>query len=302
MLLRAAESQWLANQMTTRTFSRRAVRRFMPGEALDDALGAAAALAPNGIGSLITQLGEALTDLSQAGVVRDHYVGAFDSIKRRGLTAWVSVKPTQLGLDLAPETCRKYLTELADKAEATGSSLWLDMEDSRYVDRTIDLYRAIRSRNAKAGIAIQAYLRRTPSDIDALLPLDPAIRLVKGAYAEPPSVAFASKRETDLAFFDVGRKLLTRAGKGGTLPVFGTHDILLIDRLIASAKELGVPTNRYEVHMLYGIRTDDQLRLAKSSQTVKTLISYGAAWFKWYMRRLAERPANVWFVVKSLVA
>ena len=302
ILLQAANNQWLADQMTRRAFSRRAIRRFMPGEELEDALGAAKQLAGGGIGTIITQLGEALNSLTDADAVRDHYLGVFDTIKARGLPTWVSVKPTQLGLDISIDTCRSYLVQLAERAEAAGGSLWLDMEDSRYVNRTLELYRSIRAKNAKAGIAIQAYLRRSPADIDALLSVKPAIRLVKGAYAEPASVAFESKRETDLAFYDLGRKMLSAAAAGQCFPVFGTHDMLLVNRVVGAAKELGVPDAKYEIHMLYGIRSEDQSRLAKDGRAVKTLVSYGHAWFKWYMRRLAERPANVWFVIKSLVA
>jgi proline dehydrogenase len=301
LLLRAANSPWLANQMSRRAFARRAVRRFMPGEQLDQALDAAESLKRLEIGSLVTHLGEALATLDEAKVVRDHYLGAFDTIRQRGLQTWVSVKPTQLGLDLAPDVCREYLVQLADKAESVGSSLWLDMEDSRYVDRTIELYRAIKASNGAAGIAIQAYLRRTAADVAALLDLKPSIRLVKGAYAEPVSVAFAEKQETDLNFYEIGRTLLDAAKRGHATPVFGTHDMILVNRLIDSASRLGLPKSGYEIHMLYGIRTADQQRLVQSGQVVKTLISYGSAWFKWYMRRLAERPANVFFVIRSLV-
>jgi proline dehydrogenase len=288
--------------MSRRAFARRAVRRFMPGEELDDALGAARTLAQSGIGSLVTHLGEALTSLDAATEVRDHYLGVFDAIKQRGLATSVSVKPTQLGLDLSPDVCRKYLLELADRAESTGSALWLDMEDSRYVDRTIDLYRVIKARHRRAGIAIQAYLRRTAADVEALLEIEPVIRLVKGAYAEPVSVAFGEKRETDLNYYEVGRKLLDAAKAGRARPIFGTHDLVLIERLADAARTIQLPTDGNEIHMLYGIRAAEQHRLARSGHTVKTLISYGSAWFKWYMRRLAERPANVLFVMRSMVA
>jgi proline dehydrogenase len=301
ILLRAADSHWLAGQMARRSFAKRAVRRFLPGERLEDALDAATTLARSSIGSLVTHLGEALRTEDEARAVRDHYLAAFDTIRQRGLATSVSVKPTQLGLDLSPDLCRSHLLELADQAESSGSSLWLDMEDSRYVDRTIELYRAMKQRHPKAGIAIQAYLRRTPKDVQALLEVKPRVRLVKGAYAEPVSVAFAEKRETDLAYFDLGRQLLEATARGQATAIFGTHDLVLIARLIATAKQLQVPPSGYEIHMLYGIRSADQLQLARDGQTVKTLISYGSAWFKWYMRRLAERPANVWFVMKTMV-
>jgi proline dehydrogenase len=301
LLLQAADSPWLASQMSRRAFARRAVKRFMPGEHLDDALRAAEGLAAQGLGSLVTQLGEGITRADQAEAVRDHYLEVFDRVRAGGLPTWVSVKPTQLGLNLSQTACEAHVAALADKAEATGSSLWIDMEESAYVDRTIALYRLARSRHRRAGIALQAYLRRTPGDLDALLPLEPSIRLVKGAYREPPTLAFAAKRETDLAYYALARRLLDAAAAGRCFPVFGTHDMLLVDRLVAAAREQGVADGAYEIHMLYGIGTGNQLALARQGHTVKTLISYGEAWFKWYMRRLAERPANIWFVVKSVV-
>lgn len=300
LLLQAANSPWLAHQMSKRAFARRAVRRFMPGEELEDALAAAETLATQKLGSLVTQLGENLTRPAEAVAVRDHYLHVLDRIRERGLPTEISVKPTQLGLDLSAESCRAHVLALAERAQATGTTLWLDMEDSRYVDRTLDLYRAVLERHPGGGLALQAYLRRTPADLDALLPLRPTIRLVKGAYAEPPSLAFPAKRETDLAFFALGRRLLEAAAKEQAKPIFGTHDPLLIDRLVATAHELGVSDGRYEVHMLYGIATERQHALVREGRVVRTLISYGHAWFKWYMRRLAERPANVWFVLRSV--
>ncbi|HET9275828.1 MAG TPA: proline dehydrogenase family protein, partial [Gemmatimonadales bacterium] len=213
----------------------------------------------------------------------------------------VSVKPTQLGLDFSFDRCAEHMERLATEAEAAGSIFWIDMEDSSYVDRTLDLYRRLKARHPKVGIALQSYLRRTPQDLASLLPLDPIVRLVKGAYAEPPAVAFPSKRETDAAFYSLAVELLGAASRGKALPIFGTHDLPLIDRIIAKALGLGVGDGGYEIHMLYGIRMDSQRRLAAQGRTVKTLISYGSAWFPWYMRRLAERPANVWFVMKSML-
>ncbi len=286
--------------MSERAFARRAVRRFMPGETLEAALGAAEALAAQGLGTLLTQLGEGVTTEAAAAQVRDHYLEVFDRIRARNLPTWVSVKPTQLGLDQSLDSCRAHLLALADRAEATGSILWIDMEDSSYVDRTLELYRVVHARHPRAGLALQSYLRRTPRDLEGLLPLRPTIRLVKGAYAEPPTLAFAAKREVDLAYFALGRRLLETAAAGGAFPVFGTHDMVLVDRLVASARELGVADGHYEIHMLYGIGTANQHSLARHGRTVKTLISYGHAWFKWYMRRLAERPANIWFVMRSV--
>ncbi len=295
-----SRSRWLADHLMRRGFALRAVRKFMPGEESADALAAAADLSRFRLGALLTRLGENLAAESEAAEVRDHYLGVLDRIVDRKLDAHVSVKPTQLGLDFSESQCAGHLEELARKARDTGTCLWIDMEDSSYVDRTLALYRELKSRYSGVGLAMQAYLRRTPADLAALLPLRPVIRLVKGAYAEPPRLAFPEKREVDRAYFNLSVTLLEAARKGEATPIFGTHDLKLIREIVARAESLGVGNGRYEIHMLYGIRMGEQKALAAEGRTVKTLISYGREWFPWYMRRLAERPANVWFVVRSL--
>jgi proline dehydrogenase len=170
------------------------------------------------------------------------------------------------------------------------------------VDRTLELYRGLRAKYEKVGVAMQSYLRRTPDDLRQLLAHRPTVRLVKGAYAEPPHVAFPAKRDVDLAYYDLAVELLNAASKGQALPIFGTHDTGLLDRLVTKAASIGVENGGYEIHMLYGIRMAEQKALSARGRTVKTLISYGSSWFPWYMRRLAERPANVWFVAKSVFA
>ena len=302
ILLAASKSDILNHFATNRAFVNRAMKKFMPGEAPEDALAAAATLASGGRGTVLTKLGENITRLEEAQAVRDHYVGMFDQIKSRSLPAVVSVKPTQLGLDLSQEACAGHLDALAAKAAATGSFLWVDMEDSSYVDRTLALYTALKAKHACTGVALQAYLRRTPADLEKLMPLNPVIRLVKGAYAEPAHVAFPAKRDTDIAFFDLSVRMLEQAAKGKCQPILGTHDVALLDRLVARAKEIGVADGKYEIHMLYGIRDADQQRLCSEGRVVKTLVSYGNAWYRWYMRRLAERPANIWFVMKGMFA
>jgi proline dehydrogenase len=301
VLLRAARSRWLADQLTRRAFARRAVARFMPGERLDDALGAARKLANEGIGSIVTRLGESLTGESRPDDVCEHYLDAYDRIQRDSLPVVVSVKPTQLGIDRSYEACLVHLERLAQKAVDTGSQLWIDMEDSSYVDRTLSLYRCLRSVHEPVGIAIQAYLRRTPRDIDELLTLKPMIRLVKGAYAEPPQVAYPAKRDVDGQYLAIGARLLEAARLQQAVPIFGTHDMSIVRQLVAKASSLGLPPSAYQIHMLFGIRAADQRALAAQGHVVRCLISYGEQWFPWYMRRLAERPANVWFVARSIL-
>ena len=303
LLLRASRSSWLARTLRQRAFFRRAVRRFMPGEELSAALDAAAGLAHAGLGSVLTQLGEQVTSRDEAAGVRDHYLRVLDEIRQRQLPAEISVKLTHLGLELNPKACLQHLLSLAARAADARSFLWIDMEESRYVDATLELYAAVRAAHEGVGVCLQAYLRRTPADLETLLPLAPGIRLVKGAYNESPAVAFPRKRDVDAAYAVLAGRLLERAARGAARAVFGTHDLGLIVRLRERALALGLTGGEgaYEVHMLYGIRAAGQRALAGEGVPVRVLISYGTHWFPWYMRRLAERPANVWFVLRHLL-
>ena len=302
-LLRASESRWLATQLPRWPFARRAVRKFMPGETLAAALDAAADLARSGIGTVVTELGENVTTLEQAEAEAGSYRATIDEIARRGLASEPSIKLTHLGLDLRRDACEALTLELAAYAAQKNNFLWIDMEGSAYTDVTIEIFRKVHARVPRVGIALQAYLRRTPRDLTALLPLDPAIRLVKGAYAEPVEIAFPSKREVDLQYLTLARTLLEARGAGRPARVVcGTHDLPLIERIQSAAGALGLARDAWEVHMLYGIRTPELRQLAAGGHVAKVLISFGAAWFAWYMRRLAERPANVLFAVRSLVS
>ncbi|MBL8982552.1 MAG: proline dehydrogenase family protein [Gemmatimonadetes bacterium] len=302
LLLRASKSPWLARQMTQRAFARRAVRKFMPGEELGDALGAAATLQSAGIGSIITRLGETLTGERNTDEVREHYISAMADVARRGLSTVISIKPTQLGLDSSMAECGRQLEALAQAAHEHGAFIWMDMEDSSYVDRTLELYERVKSVYPKTGLAMQAYLYRTPKDLERLMPLRPVVRLVKGAYAEPANVAFPKKADTDAAFVELGETLLAASKEGKAMPIFGTHDMNIVHRLVGRARSMQMTKEQFEVHMLYGIRSAEQRALTADGVGVRCLISYGSNWFPWYMRRLAERPANVWFVVKSTFA
>ena len=273
----------------------------MPGETLDAALEAAAAFAKQDLGSVLTELGEQVTSRADAADVRDHYLGVLDKIQRRKLPAHISVKLTHLGLDASREGCVQDVLKLAARAEQARSFLWIDMEESRYVDATLDVYRRAKAEWSNVGVCLQAYLHRTPKDLEGLLPISPAIRLVKGAYNEPASVALAKKRDVDERYRQLADRLLAEAARQRAKPVFGTHDFRLVEAIRKSAGAQHVDPASYEFHLLYGIRAHEQRKLASLGAEVRVLISYGSAWFAWYMRRLAERPANVWFVLRNVV-
>ena len=272
----------------------------MPGEEPGAALAATATLARENLGAVLTQLGEQVLSHAEADQVRDHYLSVIDEIRARSLTAEISVKLTHLGLDANRDACFNRLRALVHRAADVGTVVWVDMEESRYVDATLELYRRARAERAAVGVCLQAYLRRTPEDLEALLRVGPAIRLVKGAYNEPAAVAFPRKADVDRQYLALAGRLLAGTTDGARA-VFGTHDMKLVEAIAAAAAERGVKPDGYEVHMLYGIRAGDQRALAAAGRRVRVLISYGSAWFAWYMRRLAERPANVWFVLRSLV-
>jgi proline dehydrogenase len=296
-----AKNPWLKSRLPRFPFMRRAVRRFMPGETLESALDAAAPLEAAGIGTMYTRLGENLADLSEADAVADHYVEVFEAIAARGYRGEVSVKPTQLGLDHDEERTLAHLTRLAQKAAEISSYLWIDMEGSAYVEPTIRLYERLRAVQPRTGICLQAYLRRTPADIVRLRPLDPAIRLVKGAYDEPESIAYRDKRQVDASYLAIAVDFL-KTGRGRPIRLgLGSHDVALIEQIAEEVAPAGVPRDGFQVEMLYGIRSREQYRLAKAGYRVQTLIAYGDAWYPWYMRRLAERPANVAFAIRSLL-
>jgi proline dehydrogenase len=300
-LLAASTNAWLRDHVTKYGFVRRSVTRFMPGERIDDALEAAKQLQGLGITTILTHLGENLTKAEEAEEVTQHYLDVLDRVNAAGLDAHVSIKPTQLGLDLDRALCERNLDRLVERTEQRRNFLWIDMESSPYVDPTLALYKRTRAKTSKIGIALQAYLYRTAKDVEDLIPLGPAIRVVKGAYLEPPDVAYPKKSDVDQAFYQLCTRLMAEdARKAGTLLHIATHDIPLADRLLAHVKAHAIPQSAYEFAMLYGIQRQQQLRLAREGQRLRVLISYGQYWFPWYMRRLAERPANVWFVVRTM--
>ena len=284
-VLWAADNRWFQQHLARYRFVRASVRRFMPGETTDEAIAAARRLSEQGLPTMVTLLGENVTSLDAARLVVADYRSIYARIVSEGLDTEISVKPSHLGVDLDDDAAMANLEVLATAAAEHGNWLWLDMESAPYVDPTIDLYRKLRAGHPNVGIALQAYLKRTADDLDSLMPLDPTIRLVKGAYREPREIVFGSREVIDEAYRRLALLILARKGPVGRLAL-GTHDVDLVRQIRSDAHG----REGFEVHMLYGIRTADQARMAADGYRVRTLISYGSHWYPWYMRRIAEKP------------
>ncbi|HVM29864.1 MAG TPA: proline dehydrogenase family protein [Candidatus Limnocylindrales bacterium] len=300
LLLWMAGNAFLRRNLPRLWFTRRAVRRFMPGETALEALVAAERFREQGTPVLFTLLGENLSRLEDADAHAAEYLELIDEINRRGIDGEVSVKPTQLGLDLDRDRTLAHLERLA--GAAAPRTVWLDMEGSAYTETTVELYEAVKPRHSNTGLCLQSYLKRTYSDVQRLLPIEPRIRLVKGAYAEPPTVAYRSRREVDANYLALCVSMLEAMRNGRRMFLgLGTHDVELIRQVEQYARSNGFEQIPFDVEMLYGIRADQQRRLKKEGFPVRVLIAYGSAWYPWYMRRLAERPANVVFALRQLL-
>ncbi len=301
ILLWGSTNAWLSERLPRTWFMKRAVRKFMPGETVDAALTASSEMKGAGRGTILTLLGENVASHEEAQAVTDHYLAAIGRICELGLEAVVSVKPTQVGLDLGLNTAWKNLETLASRAQDLQTFLWVDMEGSEYLDPTIELYGRLLRNYPDVGLALQAYLYRSADDLESLIPLGPRIRLVKGAYAEQAEIAWPVKKDVDENYLSLARRmLLPDALSTGTRPAFGTHDPEMISQILEEIEKRDIPASSYEFQMLYGIGRAVQERLVSEGRPLNVLISYGDGWFPWYMRRLAERPANVWFVIRSL--
>lgn len=302
VLLAASQNHWLRDHASHYKFVRKSVSRFMPGETLDDALIAAQTLRGKNIGTVFTHLGENISDRAEAQQVADHYLEVLDRIREKEMQTEISVKLTQLGLDLSADLCFDHLKTIIARAPRE-SIVWIDMEASNYVDATLDLYRRALGEFANVGVCLQAYLHRTKEDVAKLLPLRPSIRLVKGAYMEPPEIAFPRKADVDANYFDLGKELLrAKKEKSCVRVAFATHDVAMIRRLAEQAAKEGYSKAEFEVQMLYGIQRGEQERLAAEGCTSIVLVAYGTFWYPWFVRRLAERPANLWFIARNVFA
>jgi proline dehydrogenase len=302
VILAAAQNKWLKERASRYKFVRKSVSRFMPGESLDDAVGAAHQLHLRGLGTVFTHLGENIADAGEAESVVAHYLNVLERIRAENLATEISVKPTQLGLDLSPSLCEQNLRRLL-AAERADRTIWIDMESSPYVDATLVLYRSVLADYPNCGVCLQAYLHRTPDDITRLLPQKPSIRLVKGAYREAAELAAQRKSEIDARYIELGRKLLTAQTAGSVRrALLATHDPNLIDQIKSFSTQERIPRGQIEVQMLYGIQRALQHELAAEGYKSSVLVAYGTHWYAWFMRRLAERPANLWLVVRNIAA
>lgn len=304
MLLAASRNPWLERQFRTRKFARRAVRKFMPGESLDEALEAAKEERSRGAGVLLTLLGENVATRDEAMGVSAHYRTVLERFGTDGMArdggprSEVSVKLTHVGLDLGVEVAGDAMEAILTHPVAKDGTVWVDMEDSGYVDRTLGVYLELLAGHPNLGLCLQAYLRRTPADLQRVLDAGGAIRLVKGAYREPAEVAFPKKADVDRAYVELGHLLRGRPPGEGRRHVLGTHDPKMVEAILGGSG--GEDPAGLEVQMLYGIAREFQQELLDRGVPFGCLISYGDHWFPWYMRRLAERPANIGFVVRSL--
>lgn len=304
VLLWMARNDWMRRNVPRFWFARRAARRFMPGETAAEALAAASKFKQQGMAVLFTRLGENLTSLDDADEMAADYLSLMAEAHSRGIEAEPSVKLTQLGFDLGPDRALGHMQRLADQSAShdPDRTVWIDMEGSAYTEPTIELYELLKQTHPNTGICLQAYLKRTYTDVERLLPLEPRIRLVKGAYSEPVAICYQSRREVDANYLALCVSMLAAMKAGQRLFLgLGTHDVELIAQVADHAQSIGLGKDVFDVEMLYGIRTDQQRRLKRAGFGVRVLIAYGEAWYPWYMRRLAERPANVVFALRQLL-
>jgi len=302
MLLAASQNVWLREHAVNYPFVRRTVSRFMPGEALEAALAAAQLLRQKKIGAVFTHLGENVNNHDQARKITEHCLESLERIRRSNLSVEISLKLTQLGLDLSPDFCCDNLLRIIHSQPAS-ATIWVDMEASRYVDATLGIYKCALKNHSNVGLCLQSYLRRTQKDLAGLLPLRPAVRLVKGAYNEPADIAFPKKVDVDENYFLLAQEMLHAQLAGEcTRVAFGTHDVNLIRRISDFVGRQGYAKSSVEVQMLYGIQRAEQDRLAREGYRSLVLVAYGSYWYPWFVRRLAERPANLWFLVRNVFA
>ncbi len=282
--------------------TRRVVSRFIAGYELEDALKAVSELNAKGHEASLNHLGESVTSEEMARQVAEEYILTLEEIAKRGLRSHVSVKPTQLGIDLREEICYELLHRVLEKAEELGIFIRIDMENTPYTDKTLDLHWKLRDSFSNLGVAIQSYLRRSEEDIKKMMEKGGKVRLVKGAYLEPEDVAFPDKKDVDSNFVKLLEMMLNRSAfEKGCRVAVATHDEKLVDYAIEYAAKQGMNKSEFEFQMIYGIRRDLQEKLLQSGFSIRVYVPYGHSWYPYFMRRLAERPANLMFFLRHLI-
>jgi proline dehydrogenase len=297
LLLRLSESKRLAPLMMHNGASRRVARRFVAGETLDDAVEAAREVNRRLQLASLDLLGENVSDEAGARRAAEGYLAVFDRIAQERLDANVSLKLTQLGLDLSEDLCLELLEKIVAHATSQGNFVRIDMEGSAYTQRTVEIAKRVRAKYTGVGTVMQAYLYRTEKDVQDLLATGCRLRLCKGAYKEPPDVAFPKKSDVDANYVKLMKMLLP----SGIYHGVATHDPAMIKATKDFAREQNIKRDQFEFQMLYGIRADLQEKLVRDGFRVRVYIPYGVDWFPYFMRRLAERPANVAFFLRNLL-
>jgi proline dehydrogenase len=301
LLLRLADRPRIGATMDRFALTRRFVRRFVAGRQAGDALAVLGTLDAGGLTSAVTCLGENVATPADAERATAEYLALLDEIGRRKLRTIPSLKLTHLGFDLDEGLCVANLLRVGARARAVGTGVWVDMESSRYTGRTLDLYARLRPGNPHLGCVVQAYLRRTPDDVERLIELSATVRLCKGAYREPASLAYPDKRDVDAAYARLAERLLAGDAQArGVYAGFATHDEHLQRHVRRLASERGIAADRFEFQMLFGIRHDLHARLRDAGVALRVLVPYGEDWYGYFMRRLAERPANLLFLLRNL--
>jgi proline dehydrogenase len=276
--------------------------RFIAGKTLDDALEVCRRIRTEGITATLDYLGENVHSLDEAAACRNMYIRAVHALHRAGLEPNVSLKLTQFGVDFSLEACEANVSALVEAAAAVGGFVRIDMEGSAYTDRTLDLVRRVHRQHRACGTVIQAYLRRSPQDLTSLIQAGIRVRLCKGAYLEPSEIAFPKKEDVDRQYIDMAQQMLTATqSRTGYYPALATHDERIIGLIESFASSNGIARDNFEFQMLYGIRRDLQERLVKDGYRMRLYVPFGEAWFPYFMRRLAERPANLLFLVRNLL-
>jgi proline dehydrogenase len=299
-LLWLSRRRSLGRLATRLPITRAMVARFVAGETLDEALAALEKLHAAGFRTTVDVLGEAVTSIDAATTAADAYIATLDALAARGLDRNVSVKLSQMGLGLGELVCRENMSRILARAAEVEAFVRIDMEDHSTTDATLAVWRDLRPLNAgrgDSGVVIQTALRRSPDDVEALIAEGARIRLCKGAYVEPAAVAYPDKADVDAAY----EQLMTRLLRDGTFPALATHDERLIARAVAQSRAEGIGPDRFEFQMLYGVRRDLQERLLKAGFGVRVYVPFGTQWYPYFMRRLAERPANVAFLLRNIL-